>query len=171
MNEEEIRWIVNNLFIGNKLAQGEARLGPGRYFDLQVDQAADHRVRVDGRQHHAAAAGVQLDRRCLLPDRGDQGHGQTIVGLIHEDVGHLGIFVSGKVAKKEHAQIVSVLKYIQALPPGLYGMEIEETISADGTVEYDVTFSERRLEDLDARCRSSIASTKSRSRRSQHCRS
>ena len=35
MNEEEIRWIVNNLFIGNKLSQGEARLGPGRYFDLK----------------------------------------------------------------------------------------------------------------------------------------
>ena len=47
-----------------------------------------------------------------------------IVGLLHEDIGHLGIFVSGKVAKKEHAQIVSVLKSIEALPPGLYGMEI-----------------------------------------------
>src|SRR6185503_2742440 len=63
-------------------------------------------------------------------------------------IGHLGIFVSGKVAKKEHSQIVSVLKYIQALPPGLYGMNIHETIGADGNVEYDVTLHERRLEDL-----------------------
>ena len=55
-----------------------------------------------------------------------KANGQTIVGLLHEDVGHLGIFVSGKVAKKEHAQIVEVLKYIQHLPPGLYGMHIEE---------------------------------------------
>ena len=39
-----------------------------------------------------------------------KARGQVIVGLMHEDVGHLGIFVSGKVAKKEHAQIVSVLK-------------------------------------------------------------
>ena len=39
----------------------------------EVDQVADHRLRVDGRQHHAAAAGVQLDRRPLLVDRGDQG--------------------------------------------------------------------------------------------------
>ncbi len=39
----------------------------------EVDQAADHRVRVDGRQHHAAAAGLQLDRRRVLVDRGDQG--------------------------------------------------------------------------------------------------
>ena len=33
LNEEEIRWIVSNLFVGNKLSQGEARMGPGRYFD------------------------------------------------------------------------------------------------------------------------------------------
>ena len=45
---------------------------------------------------------------------------------VHEDIGHLGIFVSGKVATKEHAQIVSVLKTIERLPPGLYGMDIKE---------------------------------------------
>jgi hypothetical protein len=77
-----------------------------------------------------------------------KANGQTIVGLIHEDIGHLGIFVSGKVAKKEHTQIVSVLKYIQQLPPGLYGMEIHETNGPDGSVEYDVTLHERKLEDL-----------------------
>jgi hypothetical protein len=43
---------------------------------------------------------------------------------------------------------VSVLKYIQALPPGLYGMEIHETIGPDGDVEYGVTLHERKLEDL-----------------------
>ena len=56
-----------------------------------------------------------------------KARGQTIVGLLHQDIGHLGIFVSGKVAKKEHAQIVSVLKSIEALPPGLYAMAINET--------------------------------------------
>ena len=71
-----------------------------------------------------------------------------IVGLLHQDIGHLGIFVSGKVAKKEHAQIVSVLKSIEALPPGLYGMEIHERKDADGTVEYEVEFDERRLEEI-----------------------
>jgi poly(3-hydroxyalkanoate) synthetase len=35
MNEEEIRWIVNNLFIGNKLSQGEARVGAGRDLDIK----------------------------------------------------------------------------------------------------------------------------------------
>ena len=70
---------------------------------------------------------------------------------MHENVGHLGIFVSGKVAKKEHAQIVSVLKSIEALPPGLYGMQIKERNGAGGHVEYEVEFRERRLEDIAAR--------------------
>ena len=52
---------------------GRGASRPGPLFRPQVDQAADHRVRVDGRQHHAAAAGVQLDQRHLLEHRGDQG--------------------------------------------------------------------------------------------------
>ncbi|TMH62571.1 MAG: DUF3141 domain-containing protein, partial [Betaproteobacteria bacterium] len=66
-------------------------------------------------------------------------------------VGHLGIFVSGKVAKKEHAQIVSVLKSIEALPPGLYGMQIKERKGDGGRIEYEVEFRERRLEEIASR--------------------
>jgi hypothetical protein len=77
--------------------------------------------------------------------------GQVIVGLLHEDIGHLGIFVSGKVAKKEHAQIVSVLKSVEMLPPGLYGMKIEQRKGADGKPAYEVEFHEHRLEDIAAR--------------------
>ena len=66
---------------------------------------------------------------------------------MHEDVGHLGIFVSGQVAKKEHAQIVDLLEYIEQLPPGLYGMQIEEQ-EAERQRQYDVMLTERRVEDL-----------------------
>jgi len=72
----------------------------------------------------------------------------VIVGLVHQDVGHLGIFVSGKVARKEHSQIVSVLESIEQLPPGLYAMEIKDRKGPAGGVEYEVTFSERRLEEV-----------------------
>jgi hypothetical protein len=75
----------------------------------------------------------------------------VIIGLVHGDVGHLGIFVSGRVAKKEHAQIVSVLKSVEMLPPGLYAMKIEERKGAAGKPEYQVEFHERRLEDIVAR--------------------
>ena len=148
MNEEEIRWIVNNLFIGNKLSQGEARLGPGRYFDLKSIKQPIIVFASMGDNITPPQQAFNWISDIYSSTEEIKANGQTIVGLIHQDIGHLGIFVSGKVAKKEHTQIVSVLKYIQQLPPGLYGMEIHETTGADGNVEYDVTLHERRLEDL-----------------------
>jgi hypothetical protein len=80
-----------------------------------------------------------------------KANGQVIVGLLHHSAGHLALFVSGKVAKREHTQVVSVLESIEALPPGLYAMQIKESKGADGTTEYEVEFQEHRLEDLAVR--------------------
>jgi pimeloyl-ACP methyl ester carboxylesterase len=148
MNEEEIRWIVNNLFVGNKLAQGEARLGPGRYFDLKSIKQPIIVFASMGDNITPPQQAFNWISDIYSSTEEIKANGQTIVGLIHEDIGHLGIFVSGKVAKKEHTQIIEVLKYIQALPPGLYGMEIHEKTAGDGSIEYDVTLHERKLEDL-----------------------
>ena len=49
-----------------------------------------------------------------------RAYGQTIVYTIHESIGHLGIFVSGGVAKKEHGEFSSNIDLIDTLPPGLY---------------------------------------------------
>jgi hypothetical protein len=46
--------------------------------------------------------------------------GQTIVYTVHEQVGHLGIFVSAGVARKEHDEFASNIDLIDVLPPGLY---------------------------------------------------
>src|SRR5438874_2130876 len=148
MNEEEIRWIVNNLFIGNKLTQGEARLGPGRYFDLKTIKQPIIVFASMGDNITPPQQAFNWISDIYSSTEEIKANGQTIVGLIHADIGHLGIFVSGHVAKKEHTQIIEVLKYIQQLPPGLYGMEIEEIQKPDGEVEYDVSLHERRLEDL-----------------------
>ena len=148
LNEEEIRWIVNNLFVGNKLAQGEARLGPGRYFDLKSIKQPIIVFASMGDNITPPQQAFNWIADLYSSTEEIKANGQTIVGLIHEDIGHLGIFVSGKVAKKEHAQIFEVLKHIQALPPGLYGMEIHEIQHADGEMSYDVTIHERSLEAL-----------------------
>src|SRR6266403_6208618 len=58
-----------------------------------------------------------------------RAYGQTIVYTVHETIGHLGIFVSGGVAKKEHAEFSSNIDLIDVLPPGLY----EATFEARGT--------------------------------------
>ncbi len=148
LNEEEIRWVVNNLFVGNKLSAGEARLGPGRYFDLKSIKQPIIVFASMGDNITPPQQAFNWIADLYSSTEEIKANGQTIVGLIHEDIGHLGIFVSGKVAKKEHTQIFEVLKYIQALPPGLYGMEIHEIQRANGEVAYDVTLHERSLEDL-----------------------
>ena len=62
-------------------------------------------------------------------------NGQTIVYTMHQSIGHLGIFVSGKVATKEHGEFVSCMEMIDALPPGLYEAVItevdEDTVNRD----------------------------------------
>ena len=49
-----------------------------------------------------------------------RANGQTIVYCVHDKIGHLGIFVSGSVAKKEHQEFASNIDFIDCLPPGLY---------------------------------------------------
>jgi pimeloyl-ACP methyl ester carboxylesterase len=147
-NDQEIRWIVNNLFVGNKLSQGDARLGPGRFFDLKSIRSPIIVFASMGDNITPPQQAFNWIGDLYSSTEEIRANGQTIVGLVHEDIGHLGIFVSGQVALREHAQIVELLREIQQLPPGLYGMDIREKPGADGTVEYDVTLVERTLEDL-----------------------
>lgn len=81
--------------------------------------------------------------------------GQTIVYAIHESVGHLGIFVSGGVATKEHQEFASNIDLIDVLPPGLYEVvmtrESAESANADLVVgDWIVRFEPRTLDDLRA---------------------
>ena len=139
MNREEIEWITKNLFVGNRLWKGSA-------FDLKQIKAPMIFFASMGDNITPPQQAFNWVADVYGNTDEIKANGQVIVGLVHEDIGHLGIFVSGKVAKKEHAQIVSVLKSIEALPPGLYAMQVEKT--KDG---YAVSFLERRLEEITAR--------------------
>ncbi len=74
--------------------------------------------------------------------------GQRIIYMVHETVGHLGIFVSSSVAKKEHAEVTSTMKTIEALSPGLYEMIIDEQIGEGVDARFLVSFHERKLADI-----------------------
>ncbi len=111
LTKDEMTDIVDNLFIGNKLAQG-LKLPRGQLIDLRnitsplvvfaswgdnitpPEQALDWIIDVYG--HESAII--------------DRGH--VIIYLLAKDVGHLGIFVSGKVARKEHSELISVLEML-----------------------------------------------------------
>ena len=148
MNREEIEWITRNLFVGNKLWKGDTAAGNGKGFDLRDIKVPIVLFASMGDNITPPQQAFNWVADVYGSTEEIKARGQVIVGLLHENVGHLGIFVSGRVAKKEHSQIVSVLKSVEALPPGLYGMAIHERKNADGSVEYEVEFRERRLEDI-----------------------
>jgi pimeloyl-ACP methyl ester carboxylesterase len=151
LNREEIEWIVENLFVGNQLWSGETRGQAGKALDLREIKAPIILFASMGDNITPPQQAFNWVADVYGSTDAIKAAGQTIVGLLHEDVGHLGIFVSGKVARKEHTQIVSVLKSIEALPPGLYGMRINESRGADGKTVYDVEFVERQLEEVSER--------------------
>ncbi|MGT2495224.1 DUF3141 domain-containing protein [Cupriavidus basilensis] len=123
INRAEIDWIVQNLFVGN---QSHRRRGAQRGRQRRggpAQCALAHRgLCLLGRQHHAAAAGAELDSRSLrqASTRSSPTSSQVIVYCLHEKVGHLGIFVLGRRGQPlEHTELFSALDLIDVLPPGL----------------------------------------------------
>lgn len=151
LNREEIEWIVQTLFVGNKLWSGQVRSKHGQPFNLRDIRSPIILFASAGDNITPPQQAFNWVADVYGSTEEIKAAGQVIVGLLHRDVGHLGIFVSGRVAKKEHAQIVSVLKSIEALPPGLYGMQIRDRTPADNGSKYNVEFVELRLEDITAR--------------------
>jgi tellurite resistance protein len=68
--------------------------------------------------------------------------------MVHQKVGHLGIFVSGSVARKEHRQILGNLGWLEYLQPGLYEMVIDEPPSNPKQEDWRVRFVERDMKDI-----------------------
>lgn len=143
MNENEIRWIVENLFIGNKLTRGEAVLSDGTPVDLT-------RIKAPIIVFASHGDNITPPQQALnwIPDlyqSADEirARGHVIIYTLHDSIGHLGIFVSAKVASKQHKQITSVIKTIEALAPGLY-----ELIIAGEPGNYEVAFEARSIENI-----------------------
>ncbi|MGH8673393.1 MAG: DUF3141 domain-containing protein, partial [Burkholderiales bacterium] len=147
LQRQEIEWITQNLFVGNRLVANEVRSASGRTFDLREIRSPIVLFASLGDNVTPPQQAFNWVADLYGSTEEIKARGQVIVGLLHESIGHLGIFVSGKVVRKEHTQLVSVLRSIEALPPGLYAMDIAERASANGEPEHDVRFIEYRLED------------------------
>jgi pimeloyl-ACP methyl ester carboxylesterase len=135
LNAEEIQFIVDELFIGNKLAAGQIHTSDGTAIDLRNIRSpvVVFCSKGDNVTPPQQALGWILD---LYEDVDEiRSYDQTIVYTIHESVGHLGIFVSGGVAKKEHREFASNIDLIDTLPPGLYEAvfenKVEDTANSD----------------------------------------
>ncbi len=126
LNAEEMQWIADNLFVGNRLSTGQIRTSDGVRIDLRNITAP---IIVfcswgDNITPPQQALGWILD--LYDHEREIEDNVQTIVYTMHQSIGHLGIFVSGKVATKEHGEFVSCMELIDAMPPGLYEAVITE---------------------------------------------
>jgi hypothetical protein len=130
MNASEMQWIVDNLFVGNRLTAGRSALADGTAIDLR--RVAGPIVVLCSKGDNITPPAQALSWITdLYSDEAELiACGRTIVYAVHETVGHLGIFVSGSVAKKEHAEFAGAIALIDVLPPGLYEMVLAEKTDA-----------------------------------------
>src|SRR5712671_6115274 len=155
LNAEEIQFIVDELFIGNNLAAGKIEMSDGQKVDLRNIRSPIVVFCSEG--DNVTPPQQALDWILDLYADVDEirAYGQTIVYTVHESIGHLGIFVSGGVAKKEHAEFSSNIDLIDVLPPGLYEATFEakdeETASSDLVVgQWVMRCEARTLDDIRA---------------------
>ena len=113
LNAEEIQFIVDQLFIGNQLAAGGIQTFEGTTIDLRNIRSpiVVFCSQGDNITPPQQALGWILD----LYDDVDEirSYGQTIVYTVHESVGHLGIFVSTGVARKDHGEFSNNIAMIE----------------------------------------------------------
>lgn len=145
LTEDEMQWILENLFIGNKLARGEANLDARNHIDLRNIQSpviifASHGDNITPPQQ---ALGWIADNYADVEEI--RTSGARIIYTLHPSVGHLGIFVSSQIARKEHHEIVSTLEAIEAFAPGLYEMVIKDEIGEGVEKQFKVAFEERSI--------------------------
>lgn len=130
LEDKEIQYIVDNLFIGNKLTTGELRTSDGIRIDLRniTSPIVVFCSYGDNITPPAQALGWITD---LYKDDEDVlCHDQTIVYATHDSIGHLGIFVSGSVGRKEHRKFTANIDIINMLPAGIYRAEVNDTPSS-----------------------------------------
>jgi hypothetical protein len=155
LNEDEMRFIVENLFLGNRLASGEMVTSAGRRIDLRNIRSPIVVFASWGDNITPPQQALNWILDCYASERDIVAHEQTIVYILHQDIGHLGIFVSSRIAQREHTEIVQALDVIETLPPGLWEMVIDDKQPGTPHAElvpgrYLVRFERRTLDDIRA---------------------
>jgi pimeloyl-ACP methyl ester carboxylesterase len=156
LNAEEMQFIADELFIGNKLATAGIVTSDGQSVDLRSIRSPI--IVFCSKADNITPPSQALDWILDLYDSVEdiRAHGQTIIYAVHESIGHLGIFVSGSVAKKEHDEFASNIDLIDVLPPGLYEAVMTPKEAAGPSDDdlvggnYLVRFEARTLDDIRA---------------------
>lgn len=154
LNRAEIDWIVQTLFVGNRLTAGEVRSADGNtVIDLRNVRSPVVVFASWGDNITPPQQALNWIPDLYATDEELVANEQVIVYCLHPSVGHLGIFVSAGVANREHCELFCALDLIDVLPPGLYEAKIEDI--APGTPHRDlvegrylVRFEQRSIADI-----------------------
>lgn len=131
LNDVEMQYIVDNLFIGNKLSTAQLLTSDGIRVDLRNIRSPIVVFSSFGDNITPPAQALGWITDLYLDDDDVRSHDQTIVFTTHDRIGHLGIFVSGSVGSKEHRKFASTIDQIDLLPAGIYRATVEETPGDD----------------------------------------
>ncbi|MCX5465938.1 DUF3141 domain-containing protein [Alcaligenes parafaecalis] len=131
LNDVEMQYIVDNLFIGNKLSTAQLMTSDGIRIDLRNIRSPIVVFSSFGDNITPPAQALGWITDLYLDDDDVRSHDQTIVFTTHDRIGHLGIFVSGSVGSKEHRKFASTIDQIDLLPAGIYRATVEETPDDD----------------------------------------
>lgn len=155
LGKKEIQFIVDELFVGNRLASGNILTSSGVRADLRNIKApivifCSHGDEITPPQQ-------ALDWLLDLYSCDDDiiANGQTIIYSLHEKIGHLGIFVSSSIATHEHLKFITDIDMIETLPPGLYEACARPKTANDvnvglATGDSVMRFEKRTLDDIRA---------------------
>lgn len=150
---EEMAWMLDNLFIGNKLSTAQIVTQDGQRLDLRDIKAPI--ICFCSKKDNITPPQQALD--WIIDNYRDVDEirkaGQTILYCIHETAGHLAIFVGTNIAAKEHAEFINLMDLIDCMTPGLY--EIVVTVKTEGEPgedlvpgDFDVRIEPRGIEDI-----------------------
>jgi pimeloyl-ACP methyl ester carboxylesterase len=152
---EEMQWMVDNLFVGNKFSTGQIVTSDGIRLDIREVKTpivcfCSHGDNITPPQQ---ALDWILDNYQSVDEI--RQWGQRIFYSIDPKVGHLAIFVGTKVAAKDHAEFINNIELIDAMPPGLYEIVITEKPGAEASRQgeagdFDLSIEERGLDDIRA---------------------
>lgn len=153
LNDVEMQYMVDNLFIGNRLSSGEIVTSDGIRVDLRNIRSPIVVFCSKGDNITPPPQALGWITDMYADDAQILSHNQTIVYAMHESIGHLGIFVSAAVGRKEHRKFASNIELINLLPPGIYQAVIRDKAAdepgdqlAEG--DYVMAIERRGLDDI-----------------------
>ncbi|MCX5565829.1 DUF3141 domain-containing protein [Alcaligenes faecalis subsp. phenolicus] len=155
LTAQEIQFIVDELFIGNRLSTAELVSYDGIRVDLRNIRSPIVVFCSEGDNITPPPQALGWITDLYQSDEDVLAHDQTIVYAIHDSIGHLGIFVSGSVALKEHNEFATNIDLIDVLPAGVFQAEVREktveTLNAELAYgDYVLSLERRKLEDIGA---------------------